>query len=310
MQIREEHSSFDSAIPKVARVLQDLRGVPTYESEYGARHPFAAYNISLAAIGQRFTAVVGSLKQLEHQFRAEPTTKEESDFALLEATDHLLDSLMEHMDVCGGILRSFFPQADENNFKKQLASYKSSVEPYRKHIGCIDNYIKHSQGKLRSIRFSWSTGMCFGYFVEGPIASGVLGPVDCVHPGSNAAFSFNRDLKLHICNVFAVGAQLARALHIVDRRLVPVPTSKTIAGRDSAWGKAVQAVSELPDVFFPDEVVKPIPLVSSSGNRLLIEYAAQRHKITQPPSPCRVNLTFGGDGVTRSFQMPYFKEEV
>lgn len=108
IQIREEHSSFDSALPKAARVLQDLRGVPTYESEYGARHPFASYNISLAAIGQRFTAVVGSLKQLEHQFRVEPTAKEESDFALLEATDHLLDSLMEHMDVCGGILRSFF----------------------------------------------------------------------------------------------------------------------------------------------------------------------------------------------------------
>lgn len=309
MQIREEHLSVALALPKAARVLQDLRGVITYEADYSARHPFAAYNISLATIGQRFTSVSTCLRQLEDQFRNSPSSKQESDLALLEATDHLLDSLMEHMDVCGGIIRSFFPVSDEKRYKKQLALFKASVEPYRKHIACVDNYIKHSQGKLRSIRFSWASGMCFGYFVEGPVADGVLGPVGCIHPGSNSAFSFNRDLKFHICSMFAVGAQLARSLHEIDKRLTPLPTSKSNDGRDSAWGKAVQAVAELPNLFFPDELLKPAPTVRLSEEKVLIEFATQRPRIFQPPSPCQISLTFGGDGVTRSFQMPYFKEE-
>lgn len=306
MQIREEHSSIASALPKAARVLQDLRGVVTYEADYSARHPFAAYNISLESIGQRFTSVITCLNQLEYQFQMSPSSTQASDLALLEATDHLLDSLMEHMDVCGGIIRNFCPASAETQFKKQLASFKTAVNPYRKHIACVDNYIKHNQGKLRSIRFSWASGMCFGYFVEGPIAEGGLGPVECIHPGSNSAFSFNRDLKFHICSVFAIGAELAHSLHEIDKRLTPLPIAKSNDGRDSAWGKAVQAAAKLPNVFFPDEILKPVPVVKISNDKVLIDFAAHRPKISQPPSPCKIGLTFGGDGVTRTFKMPYF----
>lgn len=213
---------------------------------------------------------------------------------------------MEHLDVCGGIIRSFFPATNEKQFKKRLTAFKTAVEPYRKHIGNVDNYIKHSQGKLRSIRFSWATGMCFGYFVEGPVANGVLGPLACIHPGSNSAFSYNRDLKFHICSVLAVGANLAHSLHEIDRQLTLVPTPNSNESRDSAWVDAIQAAADLPNIFFPDELTKPIPNVKVTGERVLIEFAAQKTKVFRPPSPCKISLTYGGDGVSRSFKMPYF----
>ena len=309
MQILEQYPSPELAMPKAARVLQDLHGVSTFEDSYSARHPFAAYNISLTSIARRLIAAVEALAEVQRQSLHAVQGKAVPDEPLLEATDHLLDSLMEHMDVCNGILRSFYAPSDEKKLKKVLAMFKASVEPYRKHIGTIDNYIKHSQGKLRSVRFQWATGGCFGYFVEGPVASGVLGPVAVVHPGENTAFSFNRDIPYHVCSVFAVGARLASALHGVDRRLVVLPPAKSIEVRDSDWSKAIRVTAALPAIFFPDELLKGVPKLHVSENKVLVEYPAARPKISGPPHQSQISLSFGGDGVTKSFKMPYFNEE-
>lgn len=295
-------------MPKAARVLQDLHGVPTFEDSYAARHPFAAYNISLTAIARRVISVVEYLAEVQREPRVADHGRSQSDEQLLEATDHLLDSLMEHMDVCNGILRSFYPPAEDTKFKKALTAFKVAVEPYRKHIGTIDNYIKHSQGRLRLIRFQWATGSCVGYFVEGPVAAGVLGPVGVVHPEKNSAFSFNRDIPFHVCNVFAVGARLASALHEVDRRLVVLPLAKSVEGRDSDWSKAIRATASLPSIFFPDELQKKAPKVHVTENKVLIEYPAAHPRLIGPPNKSQISLNWGGDGVTKSFRLPYFNE--
>jgi hypothetical protein len=309
MQVFEDYRIIEVAIPKAARVLQNLQGVATFEGNYGTRHPFAAYNISLTTIARRLISVLENLEPLEVRVHHENNQTAISDELLLEAMDHLLDSLMEHMDVCGGILRSFFASPDEKRFKKVFADFKTSVEPYRKHIGGIDNYIKHNQGKLRSVFFSWLGGACLGYFVEGPVGNGILGPVGKIHSGENTAFSFNRDIPYHLCSVFAIGARLANALHAIDRRLVVLPLPKMVEGQYSDWCKALQMVAGLPKVFFPDEVVKGVPKVHLNRDRLTIEYPAQHQRVTGPPSPSKISLSYGGDGVTRSFKVPYFNEE-
>ena len=308
MHIVEQHTSPELAVPKAARVLQQLSGVPTFEDAYATRHPFGAYNVSLTSIARRLLAVVEALDQVQRQAQLLVVAKSLQDEPLLEAMDHLLDALMEHMGVCNGILRAFFAPADDKKFKKSLSAFKASVEPYRKHIGTIDNYIKHNQGKLRSIHFRWPTGISCGYFVEGPLASGVLGPVAVVHPGENTAFSFSRDLAYHLCSVFAVGAQLAHALHCIDRRLVVQPPLTTVEVRDSDWSKAIRLTAALPAIYFPDEVSKPIPRIQVSASKVLIEYPALRFKVSGPPLGSQISLTFGGDGVTKSFKMPYFHE--
>jgi hypothetical protein len=153
MNIIEQYSPSELPLPKAVRVLQNLDSVPTFEAAYAARHPLAAYNISLTGIARRLIAVVDALDNIQQESRLLVSNESLPDGPLLEATDHLLDSLMEHMDVCNGIIRSFFAPADERNFKKALTTFKASVEPYRKHIGAIVNYMKHSQGTLRSVRF-------------------------------------------------------------------------------------------------------------------------------------------------------------
>jgi hypothetical protein len=141
------------------------------------------------------------------------------------------------------------------------------------------------------------------------VVSGGLGPVAAVHPGENSAFSYNRDIAFHLCSVFAIGARLANSLYGVDRRLVASQSPKVVGVRDSDWSRAILKTSELPSEFFPDEVSKPVPKVQTVAGKVFIEYPAGRHRISGPPPGSEVRLHFGGDGVTRSFKLPYFGEE-
>ncbi|MFI4939771.1 MAG: hypothetical protein ACHP7O_05450, partial [Burkholderiales bacterium] len=293
MNIHEEHSATNLTLPKAVYVLQDLHGVQTYEDFYAVRHPSAAYNISLDLIARRVIAVVDRLSETQQQLQFAVDQKTISDDPLLEAMDHLLDALMEHIDVCGAIIRSFFSPDDNKRFDKILRDFKTSIKLYGKHIGCIDNYIKHNQGKLCSVRFQWSTGICIGYFVEGPVKGGGLGPVEIIHPGENTAFSFNRDIRYHVCSVFAIGSRLAHALHTVDKRLVATPVAKEAGIRDTNWSKVIDMVAALPTVFFPDEDVKDVPNVHKSENKVLIEYPAKHVRVSVPPSRSQISLSYG-----------------
>ena len=306
MRIIEDFDSPELALPKAAWVLHDLRGVQTFESTYAARHPCAAYNISLTAIASRTAKVIEELEDLIRRVLAGNSPESLGDDNLLEAMDHLLDALMEHMDVCCKILRCFVAPQDDKKFQKVLTQFRKSIEPYRDHIGTLDNYIKHNQGKLRSVCFTWGTGATLGYFVEGPVSGGALGPVGKIHKDENTAFSFNRDLPFHICNVYAVSSRLAYSLKTINSSLIPMPPSSSVNVRDAAWSKAIKMTAGLPPIFFPDEVHKPIPRVRVSHHKVYIEYPANRPRPVGPLSPSKISILFAGDGVTRSFKMPYF----
>ena len=309
MRITEKFENIEAAIPKAARSLQNLNGVPTFHALYEVRHPCAAYNVSLSALAKRLLGVLEALSQTEHEARFLDVKDADWDVPLMEATDHMLDALMEHLDDCGGIIRSFFSSAEDRRFKKIFTEYKKSVEPYRKHIGGIVNYIKHNQGRLRSVSFSWPAGSSLGYFVEGPVCSGGLGPVAKIHTSESTAFSFNRDIPFHICNIFAVGARLANALHSIDRRIVPTDIQRDVETRDTDWRKALILASNLSRAYFPDELVKSIPLVGVKDGGVFVEYPASNIKVYGPPSGSRISISFRGDGITTEYKMPYFNAQ-
>lgn len=305
MRIAEKFDSIEVAIPKAARALQNLNGVPIFHERYGARHPYASYNVSLSALAKRLLGVLEVLSKTEHEARFLDVKNADWEVPLLEAADHMLDALMEHMDDCGGIIRSFFLSTEDKRFKKIFTEYKKSVEPYRKHIGGIVNYIKHNQGRLRSVSFSWPEGSSLGYFVEGPVSSGGLGPVAQIHPSESTAFSFNRDIPFHICNIFAVGARLANALHSIDKRIVPADIQRVVETRDTDWRKALILANDLSRAYFPDELAKGIPLVQVKEDSLFVEYPASKIKVYGPPSGSRISICFRGDGVTTTYKVPY-----
>jgi hypothetical protein len=294
-------------LPKAGFSLNDTGSVQTYEAAYGARHPRSAYHLSLELIGRRTIALCESIQATRCFIAENGSYRTGSDDALLDATDHFLDALMEHIEICGGVLRSFFASSKDAAFVKAKASFDTAIRPYRSFIGAVDNYLKHNHGQLRSIAFSWSGDSSLGYFIEGQVAPATRGPVPKFHEGGTTAFSYNRDVRFHLCGLFYVGAQLAAALHAADRHLAPRRGSSA-DGSPASWVRALRTVAALPDMVFPDEVTKPMPLVHALGEAILIDYPATRGRARSVPHPAEIEVCFGpGDGVTTTLVLPYIK---
>lgn len=296
------------ALPRPAYILDNLESVPIFHEQYMVRHPTAAYNVSLRAVSSRLFDLLTTLDDAKNKKGFDSPKETDWDRKLLSATDHFLDSLMEHVEDCGGILRSFFPKSEKNKFEKVFKEYKTSVNPYRDHIAKIVNYIKHNQGRLRTISFSWPSDSLLGYYVEGPVSGGGLGPASISHPDELSGFSFNRDIPYHVTQIFAVGSRLAQALYTVDRNIISSKKPKKIISRDSDWLKAIELVAVLPKVVFPDEMSKPVPAVRIKGKGVSIEYPAKA-KWVLPPAGAKISVKMEGDGITRSFKMPYLNRE-
>jgi len=308
MRIVEEITDIQAANPYVFTVLENIGDVPIYHENYKVRHPFAAYNISLASVSSRIIRVLDALEDVQNKREFDSPKSQNWEVPLLEATDHMLDSLMEHMEDCSGIIRSFYPDAKNPEFKKALKNYNKSVAPYRDYIGKIVNYMKHNQGRLRTISFSWQQGSSLGYFVEGPLNSGGIGPVAGIHKNEATAFSFYRNIPFHLCNIYAVSRRLAVALHGIDNRLKSHKAKKT-SEQQSNLSIALQRASNLPNIYFEDEVNMGVPLIKFSNNSIKIDCPSQKTKTKAIPGGAKITVSYKGDGATRTYKVPYYTQK-
>lgn len=306
MRILQKNLDKLAAEPKALLVLQSIGAVPTYHERYGMRHPLASYNLSLLQVTKRINTTLDTLEEIQSRREFENQSNTDWEVQLIEATDRMLYALMEHIDDCNGIIRSFFASSNDSNFKKIYKTFKESVAPYRNHIGSIVNYLKHNQGRLRAICFSWPSGASLGYFVEGPIAGGGLGPVSTIHPNEDTAFSYNRDIPYHLCSLFAVSAHLATALHTVDSRLIFSKIVATNVKRPTELSQALEKAASLPIIFFEDEGDKGVPKITAGNRYFTIDYPANRAKPYTPPNGSKVRVSYRGDGVTRTYKVPYY----
>jgi hypothetical protein len=179
-----------------------LAGIPqqhVFFREQQLRHPASIYNLSLEKLTRAFVAVLEGYARDTTRFSVEPN----GDFdlkALLEAQEHLLRCLQEHLDDCYLILKTFVDPATTNTksihanqyvvdsklpgakaFMQATVDYKTSL--------IIANKLKHNQGRLRGCGIYPGDGVYLGYFLEEPDKAGVLGPSPEIHP-NRGAFSF------------------------------------------------------------------------------------------------------------------------
>lgn len=290
--------------PRATSALEAAKDFPTFQTRLKLRHPLAVYNISISQVVSRFSATLKSYKQLSLPFSTSKE-QEERNAVFLDSLDALLDSLIEHIDDCNNVIRCFFDSDNDPKYKKIYSQFKSSIRPYRDHIGKVVNKIKHEQGRLRPISFTWPGGNSYGYFVEGANHEGAVGPDEDIHEGGNTAFSVARDFRFHLCGIYFVGTHLAQAVYEASS----IGTSHRHVSAEATEGLAalIQGISEIPPIFFPDEIRKPVPSVKiSTRSGALIACGKLHHeKVSILPS-ANVRVNFVGDGVTKTFRMPYF----
>jgi len=289
--------------PKAVYALHAAKDVSTHHAIHGFRHPLGIYNVSLTYILTRFGKVLDELDRFSSTYHADKKKTDQLCSALLDTMDHLLDSLLEHMDDCESVIASFFPSKDDPKAKRVWREFKDGIHPYRDHIGRVVNFIKHQQGRLRIVVFSGRSFCYPGYFVEGVVDDGVLGPAPTIHKNSNTAFSFNRDLRFHLVSLYFVSAHLAQAVYEASK-IQPQPIEKS-EEESRQLLTTLKRVSQLPMFFYPDEISKQIPVVRILDDGVLIEFGGTSVQPQKVPEHSSVEVMYYGDGVSRSFKVPY-----
>lgn len=245
--------------------------------------------------------------------------KESTYPALLSEYRELLYRLNEHFDACYSALRSLCDPGTTNGLKfdsqfldkAKLPGWKQfrdSAKTYRdNHIGVLVNTLKHSQGELCSIFFYSLTEFRPGYYLQDVLPNGALGPSARLHKDANTAFSFSRDLMIHLWWLYRTGDVLANtvtgALHALHGvHLV----EQSLTAPDIRWETLLDRCAKLRPEFFPDEVGKPYPriLFQPNGPSISIEFptTARSHRVG--PMKVRAQLTIDEDHPSN--KLPYF----
>ena len=300
--------------PKAILALRNLEGVPLYHVEKGLRHPLEIYSTTFDDVLEKTTMLLEYLNELSTTLPHIGNNNQEWEKHLANITDNWLDSIIQHIDSCKGVLACFFSTQEEKQKNKCIKLFSSQIDKYRKDIATIVNLIKHNQRFLRIVYFHWIGGFVPGYFVEGIVVEGVIGPEPLVHKNSNTAISFNRSVPEHFCNVFSVSSILAQSIYKVIKRK-PLKRDKNIYNNKDL-GKALKLLSLSQLIFFPDEIFKPVPFIrwhknkSNNTVKILIEIPSSRGRPATVPNNSRIGTSWRVGEVYLSFKPPYFVNDV
>ena len=273
-------------------VLAGLPGqLSSRHGELGLRHPLGIYNTSVTRVEERFRRVVELL-----------STPEQQRNELLDSQEALLKALMEHMDDCVNILRGFTASKRDFDKNRHVRAYRQAIEEYRAHIGKVVGRLKHQQGRLTLMTVQLATSRFAGYFVTIGLLGGSIGPDPDIHPHITA-FSFNRDLRFHLCHFLLTSVHLARAVEALTGARPDYPAKGALAD-------VIKAVMALPETYFPDEYKKRRPVLrfeaeQVASRQLFVNFMSSKGWQPLAGQTMLIRLTTRGDGVTRAWKIPY-----
>lgn len=278
-----------------------------HHAEYGLRHPAAAYAISVERVWPAFLGSLDLAEQVAASRSFGDPTNNLWHGPLLEAHERLLYSLFEHLEDCESILQCCLPKATHFGRNPSARTYRQAISTYRARIGRIVNTIKHRQGRLRPVVFFGPKYASLGYFVEGVLPNGAIGPDPRVHASTSQAFSFALDLRLHYFMIFLA----SRALNVAVEEIcgAPSPTPAIPNSSDLRVWQIAGRLSRFTTIIFPDESPRLFSAVEVRGgpHGLELHLSCPSDSVRNDPLPpaSRITVAFGGDGFSRSFVLPY-----
>lgn len=306
--------------PKAWGTVASLPIEVYHHAEHGKRHPMSVYGGSLRAITDQWRRVFTELDHLnaEHNWQSKETNYDE----LLKQYRELLYRLDEHHDACLSVLRGLCPPAKakptifDSAFLKAAklpgAKYflDSTTEYREKHLGLSVNIMKHSQGELSSIFFYSPMEFRPGYFLRDIMPDGALGPSFKLHDGGRTAFSFARDMMMHLWWLYRTGELLSRSIDAALDGLHKLKISPGVHSMDDFnLLPVLKGCARLKPHFFPDEAKKPYPriLLTQDGKKLTLEFPTQARG--HFPREMKISTAFKVDGSHLTNKLPYFGTE-
>ncbi len=306
--------------PNIIRYLEAVEDRDIFYKAYNLKHPLALYNTSFSKVITALEDFSDVYDNLILEDFTSNKNKNDKCVNLLKNYKTFLYSLREYLDDCFHIIKIFI--SPQSSFKKdrnqcnwlkknalsETKDFFETIKDYKKYLDNIVNELKHQNGVLNYVVFynERSGEFHMGYFVAN-VRNDAYEPVDHIHKRFQeqyTAFSFNRDVKYNLFNIFLISEGLVEFLEAMNLKtnFAGKITKKKSNKRESLYKK----IMDMPRVFFPDEYSKNVPsvyLLKEGG--LKLEYPSISLSL-QKLTCGKMLLSHSGDGKTREFKVLYY----
>jgi len=328
MRIARAQNDDGTVAPSAVNYLGEIPSTYLYLNQHARRHPLALYNVSLHQLADHFNQLLTQYFKTYNLIdeKGDAPSEGEHYAHLLDAQKGLIHSLREHVDDCYLILASLADpggvplKAAKRRFTEHwleavgfptLDSFSQSIVEYRhEYLSPLVNGLKHKQCRLRGLFFHKRMDVRLGYYLEEPDADGVPGPSLGVHKDGNSAFSFARDILFNLYYVYYISEMLVEAVKGALHQYHSFSLEfRKAESENERWLDLLRQASRIRPSVFPDEVEKPFPyftFTEGEGGRaeMVLMYPVTMIPLSFPPG-MRISGTFIGDGVTKTFKVPY-----
>ena len=131
MIVSRKSTQFAGLLPEASEVLHSHFQIPLFYRDYKLRHPLGIYNLSLGEVFFEFREVLDELEVFESNApHIRQKIAEDWGDKLLSKQRQLLYAIMEHMDDCRNILKSFFPPNSGFWETEHVKLYRDKVDDY------------------------------------------------------------------------------------------------------------------------------------------------------------------------------------
>lgn len=295
-------------------VIQSLPSSILYNNEHELREPKGIYSVSSSRVFRAFKNVLQEISD------------KNIDFLKIDlAHKELMDAIMAYIDDGYLIMKCFYhkSQVKEDIIfqdkwlrkvdNKLIEEYKQNIEPYRRRLALIDNKIKHNHARYCHVKVSSIYGTAIGYFIEGVNEDGVIEPNRDIHPifnGQSTAISYNKDIRDLIVNFYFISYYIAHTIEKIIQKIhgITLEKSKCAYDGDKSILDIFQSITSLKELFFPDEFNDELSQITINPGKIELRkppYKSYLSKLLMPTS-IKVQSLMSGDGVTRSWAIPYF----
>ncbi|MBM7869277.1 hypothetical protein JOC70_000746 [Clostridium pascui] len=296
-------------------ILINLPNNILFHNEHQLREPLGIYSVSISRVFRAFENMLEELERSSRNF-------EKIDLAHKE----LLDSLMAYIDDGYLIMKCFYPKCKVNEEiifadkwlkkidKPLVEEYKRNIEPYRSKLALIVNKTKHNHARYCHVETTSIFGKTLGYYIEGVNKNGVIEPNKEIHQTYNGMFtaiSYNKDIRDQMINLYFISHYTAETIKKILLKNYNIRFHEVTLSNDgdNRIIDILNRINSLKEIFFPDEYINGLPQITIKDQ--LVEfrkpaYKSYVSKLSQP-TKFKIQVVMNGDGVTKSWSLPYFK---
>ena len=197
-----------------------------------------------------------------------------------------------------------------------INDYQTQLSVYRNRLAAIVNKVKHNHARYCHVEATTVFGKIRGYYSEGVSIEGVIIPDLEIHPDANdehTAISYNKDIKNYLADFYIISNLMKNTFWKLVNHLhaIKLTNSSCIFEQDDRIIQLCEKVAAIPNRFFPDEYHTAPAQISINREKEILEIHKPAHKSFSKKFPQITNYkfktSFSGDGVTRSWALPYFK---